>query len=395
MDSMSLVSAFPQELIDAILAENAGDVLTLCSCALVCHAFLPASQAQIFSNICLKTSDEVDRLRFRANTQAMRSLPPRVNIQTMYRILVGAPYLRSYVRTLGVMFEDADEQYYPRLVSILPLFTAVTSFRYFGDGEWVALPRELRTAITKFCHRPDLTTLWLWSLGPSTEPADLFRLVGSPNLRSLQLDDIVLAAPEVPWRNHIRLIELDLNLHHGPTQDIVTNWLIEGGSLTELNHASLVCEMKTAPGLQRILDMSSNLESLTLEPATPIQNLSIGLSLASLKKLRELEAHVYALDPEDPPRLCPLLAELLKPCGKTLKYVRLQVHISFPIFDWAPLANILTVEDFPVLEHVQIWFYWHPWYKEPAHRILADARSGLHHLDERGILECNLELETL
>ncbi|KAJ7613665.1 hypothetical protein DFH06DRAFT_1146815 [Mycena polygramma] len=390
--SESLVSRFPQELRDKIVSENGFDMPTLRSCALVCHSFLPASQAQIFSKIHLKETADSTR--------------PEANIQTLHDILVGAPHLRSYVRTLSVRLIQGDEghhQYYACLVSVLQLFPAVTFFDLSGDPadqcEWRHLPRELRTAITEFCRRSDLATLWLYGLGTFTDLAEFIQLVSSPSLKNLQLDSIILTAPEIPWRNPMGLIELDLNLVHEPTQDIVMNWLIQGGSLVELRRVSLLCQMETVAGVQRILNMSPNIENLTLHPAPALSiTLANSLSLANLKKLRELQVHIYVVDPEDSPRFCPLLAELLKPRGKSLEILKLKVYLlpGLPgIIDWTPLANMLTAEAFPVLGHIQVWAHWHsvdedPVFQEPADRFLVDARRGLHHLEERGMLECKL-----
>ncbi|KAJ7613660.1 hypothetical protein DFH06DRAFT_144889 [Mycena polygramma] len=389
MDSTSLVSLFPQELIDAILAETASDIPTLCSCALVCHAFLPASQAQIFSNI---------RLAKESSSQLSE-----VSIQTLHDILVDAPHLRSYVRKLVAKFspveegDDSHDQYYSCLVSILQLVPAVTSFHLIGDedgGQWPDLPRELKMAIGGFCRRSDLATLWLWGLGTFTDLTEFVQLVSSPRLKNLHLHGIFLTAPETPWRNPIGLIELDLDLVHCPTQDIVMNWLIEGGSLVELRRVSLVCDTQTVDGVQRILNMSSNIENLTLRHA---DSLPITLSLAKLKKLCELQVRVYVIGIDAIESIRSLLTE---PCGKSLEILRLHVYLlSAPlIIDWGPLADTLTVEAFPVLSHVEIWFYsgWQSANEDPvlrarADRFLTNARSGLHHLDERGILECKLQ----
>ncbi|KAJ6471106.1 hypothetical protein C8R47DRAFT_1147881 [Mycena vitilis] len=392
--SESLASRFPQELLDKIVTENGLDMPTLRSCALVCHAFLPASQSQIFSRIHLK--------------KIVGSAQPEARIQNLHDILVGAPRLGSYVRTLSVRLVQGDEShdrqwYHTCLVSVLRLLPGVTFFDLSGEPadqcEWRHLPGELRTAMTGFCRRSSLVTLWLYGLGTFSDVAEFIHLISSPSLKHLQLDSIVLTAPEIPWRRPIGLIELDLHLFHEPSQGLIMNWLIAGGPLGELLRLGLICTMETIAGVQRILNMSPNLESLTLHPAPALSTtLTDSLTLADLKKLRELQVHIYVVDPEDPPRFCPLLAELLKPRAQSLEILRLRVYLlpGLPgIVNWGPLANMFRVETFPILGHVQIWAHWRsededPVSQEPADRFLTDARSVLHHLEERGILECKL-----
>ncbi|KAJ7613636.1 hypothetical protein DFH06DRAFT_1242476 [Mycena polygramma] len=378
MDSTSLVSRFPQELIDKIIAENGFDMPTLCSCALVCHSFLPSSQTQIFFYIRLERTADSPR--------------PQAKIQALHDILVGAPHLGSYVRKLVAKFspvkegDESHDPYYSCLVSVLQFFRAVTSFHLIGDcdadRQWRDLPREFRTAVAEFCRRSDLTTLWLWSLGTFTEFAEFLQLLRSPALRKLKLNGITLQAPETSWTDHIGLIELDLALYYNPTLKIVTNWLIGGGSLVELRRLRVYWTAETAASVRRIFNVSSSIENLDLY--VPYSAFPTAGSFANMKRLRELKIHVGGEE------FCHSLAELLEPCGKSLE--RLEVYPIFFVFsmiDWSPLANILTTEAFPFLDRVQVslFNFGAPGWQETADKFHADFRTGLHHLDEQGKLE--------
>ncbi|KAJ6471105.1 hypothetical protein C8R47DRAFT_748901 [Mycena vitilis] len=373
MDSASLVPRFPQELLDKIIAENGADKPTLRSCALVCRAFVPSSQAQIFSEIHLVEQ-------------------PADDTQQLYNILVNKPPLRSILRILTVELEHGDdrEQYYAYLVSILQLLPSVTSFTLFNmASQWCDFPNHLRTAICGFCERSDLISLRLCGLKTFAELEEFTQLVGSPALKELVLRAVFLPIPKdggTPRSSHIGLTALDL--------DFVNTWLIEGVSLSMLRRLHVAWDADTLPSVRRLLNALPSLENLTLKAYNFMifDDFSNALSL-NLKHLRILELGLV-MHFAHPQKLCPLLARLLESCGKGLEKLILSFSLvdELPAIEWEPLVNILTMTNFPALAAVEVWArqtHSEPdTYPEAVGKFLADVRRGLHHLDCQGILKC-------
>ncbi|KAJ7939742.1 hypothetical protein B0H13DRAFT_2300446 [Mycena leptocephala] len=211
MDSTSLLSRFPQELIDKIITQNASDKPTLRSCALVCRAFLPFFQACIFSEVELIHQDET---------------------QQLHDILVASPHLGGYVRTLTITNDNGEGPSWPHC--ILPLETQNTMFlepqmqanrttniRRTLHRQLSAYPMSFmapRTPLSMTASSPPSTLASM----PRSMPS-VFRLRFASHLRGQQLDPrSVPAARSATAVSHaaanaFRTIDSNQETTHTPT----------------------------------------------------------------------------------------------------------------------------------------------------------------------------------
>ncbi|KAJ6471103.1 hypothetical protein C8R47DRAFT_1222325 [Mycena vitilis] len=272
MESNSLVPRFPQELLDNVIGEIGPDQPTLRLCATVCHAFLPACQISLFSKINLIQKGD--------------------NARRLHDVLVNAPHLRDYVRTLILTFTDVrtlilsctgdgQENHYSSILGLLP---AVSSFSLAIEDDtmeditihdedqndprtWSNLPIQLRAAVCNLCQRSDLVSLQLSNLETFTDLAEFDQLVASPALAELTLHMISLPDPKADGTSLRKQVELNKLVFYldGPTQRIITHWLVEGNSLSNLRRLCVAWTRGTVFGLQELLDALPSLEDLTLE----------------------------------------------------------------------------------------------------------------------------------
>ncbi|KAJ7613667.1 hypothetical protein DFH06DRAFT_1370490 [Mycena polygramma] len=423
MESKSLVSRFkfPQELLDKIIGEIGSDQPTLRSCAVVCHAFLPACQIGLFSEIHLIQKGD--------------------NAQRLHDVLVNAPHLRNCVRTLILTLTDVrtlilsftgdgHEDHYSSILGLLP---AVSSFSLTIEDDtmenitiqdedqndprtWNNLPMQLRAAVCNLCRRSDLVSLQLSNLEAFTDLAEFDQLVASPALAELTLHMISLPDPKADGtslRKHLGLNKLVFYLD-GHTQRIITHWLVEGKSLSNLRRLCVAWARETVSRLQELLNALSSLEDLTLESPNgkyfltsrgvrPPYVLSVydsddhwnTLSFATLKRLRILELTI-AVDDTTCGGLAHLFSRLLEPCSRTLERFGFTVLLCAepPTIEWQPLSDILNTVTFPALARVDFWAsairedYLPLAFQSdhPADKFHIDFQNGFHHLAEQGIL---------
>ncbi|KAJ7613668.1 hypothetical protein DFH06DRAFT_144938 [Mycena polygramma] len=383
MESKSLVFRFPQELLNKIICEIGNDRPTLRSCAIVCHAFLPSSQSSIFSEIHLLQKGD--------------------NGQRLYNILVNAQHLLGYVRAfILTLTGTAHEECYPAILGLLPAVSSFSvSLRDDFDPRiqhWSDLSTQLRAAICDLCQRSDLVSLRLSDLGAFTDLAEFAQLVTSPALAELTLHQITLPVPkdgDMSLRKQIGLNKLVFDLKR-PTQNIITHWLVEGKSLSNLRRLCVSWSPETVLSLREFLNVSSSLEDLRLESwdVDVPQDHWNTLSFAKLKRLGILEITV-AVDTTCG-GLAHLFARLLESCSRGLVKFGFSVALLSepPAIEWQPLRDMLTTVAFPALARVDFWAstIWDNnrplafQSDHPGDKFLVDFQHGLYHLAEQGIL---------
>ncbi|KAJ6580711.1 hypothetical protein B0H19DRAFT_483914 [Mycena capillaripes] len=382
MNETSHLLFLPPELIDQVIRENDGDPPTLRSCALVCRAFLPFTQAYIFSEVEL-IPDKASRA------------------EQLQHVLVDSPHLRSHIKTLKI--SDAGiGNWLPRrqiLAGILDLLDAVTSFALVFEirdtsDHWRNLPREIRTAICGLCQRSQLTSLRLMSLRTVTDLAELTQLVASPALTTLCLWDIslpILTEGDLASLNkHLRLNDCRFALTN-PTLEGITRWLIEGDSFSDVHRLRVSWSLETSSQLQRLTRASmASLRELILHSHdinTLPQDFSDNLSLSKLKNLRILSVS-FVIDASHSEILSRLLAKLLEACPQSLTTLEVDLFVvSHPEIDWAPLASVLTTAQFPALENVKFQAMSRLPASDPSEqRFIEGIQRGFPHLQAQGIL---------
>ncbi|KAJ6564164.1 hypothetical protein B0H19DRAFT_1140469 [Mycena capillaripes] len=169
MNTESHMALFPQEIFDIIIHESGRDVSTLRSCALVCRAFLPSSQASIFCDVELADCDTS-------------------RVQRLYLTLLRSPHLRGMVRQLTISDAGGRADWYPTVIALLGILDSVTSVALLFAAHWNNMPEEMRVAICAICQRSHLVSLRL----PATVTSltEFTQLVSSQTLRKLWLEDI-------------------------------------------------------------------------------------------------------------------------------------------------------------------------------------------------------------
>ncbi|KAJ7105620.1 hypothetical protein C8R44DRAFT_806549 [Mycena epipterygia] len=398
MNSISLVSRLPQELLDKVIEENEGDNLTLRSSALVCRVFLASSQARIFSHIYLALTES-------NHSDCCRRL---------YHVLLDSPHLRPYVRSVCIV-EGLPSHYTPvswvsedpSLIAVLLLLDTLTSFAFkvhVRDFQWCNLPHELRMAICALCQQPSLVDLTLCDLGNFTDMDEFSSLVASSRLTNIVLTNIVLPrsneAAEVSY-THLKLHRCSLHLP-SPTLDVLMRCLAEGDPLSQLQHLDFVWNPASTSHLQTMVDASaSNLETLLLTLPwgnNPSAYLSNNLLLINSTRLRVLTL-TFMLDVGNSGTMVPWLAALVEshqtPSALTDLIVKIYLLTSanplLPIapLAWGPLADALSSAQFPVLRNVELHLTsMFPGFDAPLQQLVDGAKRGFGQLDVRGVLRC-------
>ncbi|KAJ7141540.1 hypothetical protein C8R46DRAFT_1135199 [Mycena filopes] len=252
---------FPPELIDAVIRENHDDIPTLRSSALVCRAFLPSSQACIFS--------VVELVAFKQT--ALR----------LHKTLVQSPHLCRHVKTLRIT-RLALYGYWsiwsPYVALILGLIQDVTSFTLtftrFHRSNWDTLPEGLRVSLCEFCRRSHLRSLELLHLGELADLSQFAQLVTSPLLTRISLLGLSLELPlPHPTMPHPspQLNQCQLYLRP-PTLDTVARWLIGGGAFANIRELGFLWDDDTAPPSR---PTSPSLQKHSPNPLPQVNALSI------------------------------------------------------------------------------------------------------------------------
>ncbi|RPD72476.1 hypothetical protein L226DRAFT_155178 [Lentinus tigrinus ALCF2SS1-7] len=179
---------FPPEITDHIIALNVGDAKTLCSCALVCQAWLPASRSALFESMKIPSHRAYELL--------------------VDRVLV-SDYLQRYLNTTLEMRididkprdDDDDTPYAPVLLPfLLSFYGRISNLRHLtlvGTNITVIIPHHTnRLLLAQFPH---LTTLSL-SRCRFFSFNDLRRTLSAiPALEHLQIEYISCANYGRPW----------------------------------------------------------------------------------------------------------------------------------------------------------------------------------------------------
>ncbi|KAJ7681663.1 hypothetical protein B0H17DRAFT_1138266 [Mycena rosella] len=250
MFTISLVSRFPQELIDKVIEEIETDDPILHSCALVCRTFLRPSQARSFSHVDL------------IPTQSARC-------QRLHQVLLDSPHVCRYVRSLKLVERDSiaagDSGKLSPVINVLSILDSLMSFTFeveagTRDFACMNMPLELRLAICGLCERSSLLALEVSDLGEFAHVEKVASLVASPTLSEIRLQNIVFppgSELEKVAESRPRATKFSLNLvHHDLTLLILTRWLAEC-DLSGLHRLYVTWTPETALYLQRILDTSA------------------------------------------------------------------------------------------------------------------------------------------
>ncbi|KAJ7849900.1 hypothetical protein B0H13DRAFT_1467725, partial [Mycena leptocephala] len=138
---------FPQELIDGIL-KHISDEATLRSCALVCWAFLPTSQASIFSTVEL-----IPR-----NSRVASSPCER-----LHSVLRESPHLNGYIRTLKILESAKPGTWWTPNEGLVAVLRTLNSVRFvvLSVRHWRMQPKLVKTAIRDFCQTSSLVSLMM------------------------------------------------------------------------------------------------------------------------------------------------------------------------------------------------------------------------------------------
>ncbi|KAJ6537407.1 hypothetical protein DFH09DRAFT_1369151 [Mycena vulgaris] len=401
MNPTSLLSRFPQELIDKVIEENGGDTPTLRSCALVCRSFLPSSQARIFSHIDL----------------IAQSTPFRYTRQ-LHLILQDSPHLSTHVRSLRIVgFDGAFRSLIvdPRLVAVLLMLNALTSFDFEMRDiafQWSTLPNALRVAICELCQRSHLVKLRLFNLG-TLALHEFTSIIASPALKDLTLMNIefpaLTAAHGAPT-----LARCNLKLQHS-SLDAVNGWLAERGGFARLQQLDVLWNPKTTSGVQLILDASSSsLEELHLRITAANYSSMAHIPFTSNSPVLRVLLLTFLLRIVDNATIVPWLVALLQThqCPSPLSKISIHIYLMTALdpdpvahpaplnppiptpfaIDWTPLADVLAARQFPALRRVALDVVSLSAGSDDRLREIVDgAKRGLPDLDTRGVLQCTTQ----
>ncbi|KAF7342009.1 hypothetical protein MVEN_01788100 [Mycena venus] len=381
MNSTPLLSRFPQELIDMVIRKNETDFPTLRSCSLVCRAFLSPSQACIFLEVELIPKE---------------SRVPRC--QQLHNILVDSPHPRSYVRTLEITEGYSDLRWLTQdtnSLAVMGILQCLKSVRFLSlSAMWCDLPKNLRTSICELCKKSDIDYLYL-DIG-RIGLADFSQLVAPTSLTRLGMPMVVLPTPdegeEVPLAKLPRLKTCSFWLHPSSLA-VVAKWLVNKDALANL-HIMWYQEWQLQM-LQNILDAHmSNLRELSLVFLycidEPVFRLPVALSLVQLKTI-----HSVKIEFEQHPEGVSLwLARLLESSPPSLTKFGAEINFKADCLldiDWAPLRNVVTLENFPVLVIFQVEIIPSTRIENnTALRLVKTIQNTLPWLHERGILRCKV-----
>ncbi|KAJ7451956.1 hypothetical protein FB451DRAFT_698579 [Mycena latifolia] len=387
MNLTSLVSHFPQELIDRVIEENR-DTPTLRSCALVCRSFLRASQVCIFSHVELVTQSKPSPSR------------------PLYLALQHSPHLCQYVSSLKIVIGAGIASRLvtldPTLVAILGMLHALTSFDFEkrdGPFQRGAIPVEVQSAICDLCARSQLQTVRLRGL--DVQMSEFTALVASPALRDLLLMNVgfpPMDDGDDAGHGQIKLTRCCLDVT-ASTLDAVMRWLAGGDAFAHLRCLQLAFPLEATSRVQRIIDAAWNLDELALTLKAEGRSASAQapnpVVLPAARALRVLRLKFVLRVPESP-AVVPWLAVLL--CGASALtdiLIRIYVFTSNPLapipsIDWAPLASALDAAHLPGLTRFALEFASLAPGGFPQHlqEVVDEARRDLSGLAERGVLDC-------
>lgn len=207
-DFDSPIPRLPQELVDHIVDHLHDDPITLNSCSLVCHAWLPTSRLHLFAKISLKV------------TPAAGHLAPSELCKRLHRILTSSPSIICYIRELEVLEgSPLGGQTSPQAAltgsrsttwvtterTFAPLLRMLTHLKRLEFGaqsttlHWAMLPPTLQSAIHHVFSLRSLTFVRLksWSFTHFDDLAGL--LACCPNLQGLALASVCISGePGVP-----------------------------------------------------------------------------------------------------------------------------------------------------------------------------------------------------
>ncbi|KAJ7510658.1 hypothetical protein B0H11DRAFT_1955651 [Mycena galericulata] len=282
MNAASILDIFPQELIDRVIDESADSAATLRSCALVCKAFLPSSQAHIFLSIdCTITATSMAQNRF----------------ERLSQVLSISPHLARHIQSLRItcpFHDDMDAEtdlaiLYVPLTLVISLIPVLRSFDMTDSTRsvWTRLSARCKAAICNLCERSNLSKLHLQGI-VALSVTEFSQLVSSPSLTELSLGSVTI----LPSTNGEMITgdnsKLDtLTLHESESTDIIMPWLVRGGRISQLRHLYGTWNLGRTPHLQGLIDESNaSLRALVLVTYFGVSFHPLpGLSLASATSL--------------------------------------------------------------------------------------------------------------
>ncbi|KAJ7741332.1 hypothetical protein B0H16DRAFT_1890516 [Mycena metata] len=173
--------ALPQELVDAVIDNLAGDVPALNALSLVCSSFRTSSQAHIFRRITL-----------RSQTSGMKN----TSCALFHRLVSQSPHILLHVRTLVILDRTTlgiaspkswimDE---PTLPPLLRMLVHLEGFHLHSRHNWREVRRgspSLESAILALLASPKMKSIHFRGMAiPSS------CVLQSPGLRKLLLNDL-------------------------------------------------------------------------------------------------------------------------------------------------------------------------------------------------------------
>ncbi|KAJ7141777.1 hypothetical protein C8R43DRAFT_1017187 [Mycena crocata] len=392
----SLSSQLPQELLDKIMEENWSDESTLRSCALVCHAFLPSCQAQLFSHIDCVLND---------STQCLQKLSD---------LLLQSPHLIRYIRSLqitGNLTVERDRFFTSLDNDLVPLLAVLHNLRAFAwdDIEWGSLFPESKAAIWDLCRRSNISELKFDGLAVISLD-EFLPLLTSPGLKTLTMWNTELigsvndAAP-TSVNDRIRLTHLDFARNRN--MDAFVAWITRGQCLAGLRHlagwwnSSLGTEFPLQE-VQKLVDASaSSLHTLDLVAFSDFSETQPPeiLNLAITRALRSFTICLIYRIVDPAGSFVPWLTEILQSHGSPSTLATIRMILNTPRAegellamipgDWDPLARLLSKERFPLLNHFEIIFVER---RSPdiVETLVDTAKREFHRLQTEGILDCKI-----
>jgi len=403
------IPQLPQELVDHIIDHLHDDPVTLNSCALVCHTWLPTSRLHIFSKISLKV------------TPAAGHLAPSDSCKRLHRLFTTSPSIICHVRELEVLEGSllggqappqavlgsnrsttwvATECTFPHLLRMLTHLKRLEFGAQSTTLYWAMLPPSLQSAIHHVFSLRSLTYVRLkqWSFTHFRDLAEL--LACSRNLQGLALASVCVSGePGVPGavldvpsagdldESPVVLAEEGVIAPGRPRLEFLTieyvdagNWLLSPQSKVDLQglRELLVAHFDDLPAVERLLARTGDsLEHFHFKPGIldvyPL-DLSINANLRSIK-----------LTLEDPPLALSWIQTLLNSISPT----NILEHISLEFFTdlkqmvdgWAELDSLLLRPELSGLRQVEVGLFTRTTSAEFA-RVVEELAG----LQARGIL---------
>ncbi|KAJ6537394.1 hypothetical protein DFH09DRAFT_1178130 [Mycena vulgaris] len=384
----SLLSRFPQELIELLIDECRQSTRTLRSCALVCRAFRPRSQAHIFAH--------VECVLFYSTE----------SLQRLYDVLSDSPHLAQHIRSLRIADDTgpAPETVLSRLdKTLVPVLQLISDLREFEmtSVTWSRLPPRSKAAICELCARSGLTSLEMIDVGELTV-AEFSQLVASPALTEMFLGQITLTDPPdgaCITNREVQLKDLTLSSDSVETLASLYKWLARGSCLRSL---CVGWSLETTAHLRSLMSASkATLKRLAFDTgAGLILYNSPSFSLAGMSSLRVI-AITVAFNLSGPAdSFAPWVTECLHSHGSPSTLTKITLIIDLLMTgnqpaaagsaDWDTLARLLTEERFPLLRQFRLEFF-PDGMGDPdldgsvKESFVAAARQGLPGLDARGL----------